>query len=402
MLTKYLSNRIGKAVVFYLLCAPLYAEEDKFADLEVSGFARLVAGVLDDNHAAYEGYDNSLSFSERSLLGLQMDARLSAHWSVTGQAVAHSSDVQESGVEWLYLSYHPSNALQIKMGKLRTPFFAYSDVIHVGYAYHFISPPQQVYSPYFFDSFDGISANYNISQTTFATELDVYYGKFSDDIHYDILRIDTEINAFRGIALSLSKDNFKFRMSAHTGDGNLNIPMISEVYDMLKQTNYVASAQSLATTGQLNTYQLSLNYDAIDYFVRSEIIRLTTPIALYPKITSYYLSYGYVCYPFTLHMTYANSMTSKASPVIEIPHGLSAKTDTLASTYLQIFDTLTEDDLESLSLGLRWDFSPGMAVKLEWSHLRGEPGKRSHFNILQPTDFDYRANLVQAALEWVF
>ena len=64
-----------------------------------SGFARLVGGYLDDKHAIYQGYDDSIGFGEHSLFALQTDVDFSAKLSFTAQLLAHSSSTRDSGLE---------------------------------------------------------------------------------------------------------------------------------------------------------------------------------------------------------------------------------------------------------------------------------------------------------------
>jgi hypothetical protein len=47
------------------------AQED--SRVEFSGFARVVAGYLNDSDASYNGYDNSPDILNESLLGLRAD-----------------------------------------------------------------------------------------------------------------------------------------------------------------------------------------------------------------------------------------------------------------------------------------------------------------------------------------
>jgi hypothetical protein len=128
---------------------PLQAQEEQDA-LQISGFARIVLGALDECEASYLGYDNSLSFDQQSLIALQADYQLNKTFSVTGQIIGHTNDQRESGVEWLYLTYQPNRSTQIKIGKQRTPIFYYSDYMDVGFAYPWITLPQQVYNSIFF------------------------------------------------------------------------------------------------------------------------------------------------------------------------------------------------------------------------------------------------------------
>ncbi|GAB2690447.1 hypothetical protein GCM10027170_22800 [Aliiglaciecola aliphaticivorans] len=94
--------------------------------LQFSGFARVVLGYFDDENAEYVGYDNSLSVDKQSLLGIQGDYLFSDELSFTGQVVGFTDEQRNSGLEWLYVTYAPSNAWQVKLGRQRIPFFNYS------------------------------------------------------------------------------------------------------------------------------------------------------------------------------------------------------------------------------------------------------------------------------------
>lgn len=70
------------------------AESDD--NLQFSGFARVVVGYLDDAQADYQIIDDL---------------------AITGQLIGHSGNKRDSGIEWLYLTYTPSNTLKFKLGK---------------------------------------------------------------------------------------------------------------------------------------------------------------------------------------------------------------------------------------------------------------------------------------------
>ena len=130
-------------------------------DLEFSGFGRVVGGAITDKDLSFSGYDDSLSFEQQSLIALRADYSMSDNISLVGQVIGHSADTRDSGIQWLYINYRASNNLAFKLGRQRIPFFTYSDVIDVGFAYPWISPPLQVYTDYVFSEFDGISSRYD-------------------------------------------------------------------------------------------------------------------------------------------------------------------------------------------------------------------------------------------------
>jgi hypothetical protein len=375
--------------------------------IEFSGFSRLVAGYLDEEHASFEGYEDSIGFGERSLLAVQIDAHLNERFSLTTQLLAHSSDSRDSGVEWLYLSYKPTKSTLIKAGKLRTPFFAYSDILDVGYAYPWVSPQQQVYASYVFDSFEGASINYQFPTPYFVLEFEAYHGSFKDKVAVgedfeDDTEIDAEIENFTGLAILARSDKLTVRASVYDVDSIITYPVVIQFAEILDSLGYARSAQSLSGTGQAKISQIGLFYDDFDYFFKSEIIRFQSKLLPVPNVLSYYVSGGYISYPFTYHATFASNQSSYPDPVVEIPLGLDPQIDFLRGEYISVFNNLPVDSLESLTLGVRWDFAPNMALKFDVMHLRGEEGERSFFSINDSNQFDSSANLYEIAWEWVF
>ena len=370
--------------------------------VDFSGFSRVVGGVLDDKNAKYEGYDNQLSFGQKSLLAVQIDGHITDSWSLTTQVLAHSSDDRQSGLEWLYTTYQASDSWQFKLGRLRTPFFNYSDFLDVGYAYPWISPPQQIYNGFLFDSYDGLSASYDLVTSSFSANAEVFWGEYNDDITIGDSTVKADVNQFRGIVLNVQYDNFKLRMSGHKGKVGVELAEITGFASALNQAGYPRMADYLETAGDVKVHQISLNYDALDYFVKSEFVQVVSPILVFPDVNSYYLSAGYINYPFTLHATYASSRVSYHEVESVIPAGLDPQLDALSNGFTALYDGLDRDNLDSLTLGVRWDFRPGMALKADVSHLMGTKDQRSFFTIIQPDTFDYKANLLQVAWEWVF
>jgi hypothetical protein len=397
--SKFILSIICTKIALFSL--PIKAESTQKA-IDISGFSRLVAGVLDDKNASYDNYDDSVSLGQKSLVAIQIEGHITDNWSLTSQLLAHSSEQRNSGIEWLYTTYQATDALQFKLGKLRTPFFNYSDFQDVGYAYPWISPPQQVYNGFLFDSYEGASASYEIVEDSFSANTELYWGRFQDKISVGEQVVEAEINQFRGIILNVQYANLKLRLSTHMGNVNVDLPEVAGFAGALVQAGYPSMATYLDTTGGVKVYQMSLNYDALNYFVKSEIVRITSPIVVFPKTTSYYLSGGYIFYPFTVHATFAASRASYNDVQSTIRPGLAPQLDALSAGFDALFDNLYRDNLDSLTLGIRWDFTPGMALKADLTHLIGQQNERSFFTIKNPDAFDHKANLLQVAWEWVF
>ncbi|MEC8227713.1 MAG: hypothetical protein VX066_03280, partial [Pseudomonadota bacterium] len=166
--------------------------------IEISGFGKVVGGYLDDPDLAYQGYEDELSFDSQSLAAIQVDWQVMPKLSVTTQLLAHSNKNRESGVEWLYLTYEVDDQWQIRLGKQRTPFFRYSDVLNVGFAYHWVTPPQQLYNGVLFPTYDGLNVKYRFGTQDVQASLEGYWGEFNDEYNIANLTIQPDIKNFHG------------------------------------------------------------------------------------------------------------------------------------------------------------------------------------------------------------
>ena len=402
----------------FLLIKDLFSDDSLFGRLServrFSGFARLVGGALDAGDASYQGYENSISLRQHSLFALQTEVDLTETVSFTTQLMAHASEQRETGLEWAYLTWRPSSRWNFKAGRLRTPFYFYSDTLDLGYAYPWIIPPQQVYTPYLFPNFTGLGGAYQFNVWGLDIETEAYWGNFEGKVSVaDNALVDVKADNLRGLILDVYRGNLRLRASYHLAHADIKFPRAARLRaarltEQLRLNGFPRSADSLKTKSDVSFAQAAISYEALDYFLKAEwtSLRKTDAHSL-PPYDSYYLSGGYTFHPFnqpiTAHATFARFRTQgDRQPVEEIPRGVDPLLDRLRGAYIRAFNSVLGDDLDSLSVGLRWDVNPAVALKAEWVRLRGERDKRSFFTFDQATDFDRKANLFLLGLEWVF
>ena len=428
-----------------LLPENLFSNDSLFGRLaervRFSGFARLAGGYLDEGDASYQGYDNAIGYDQHSLFALQTDVALSETFSFTTQLLAHASEDRDTGLEWAYLTWRPSNSWNFKAGKLRTPFLFHSDTLDLGYAYPWIIPPQQVYTPYLFPNFTGLSAAYQFNIWDWDIEAEAYWGRIDNFTVKDQYAADTEVSNPRGLILDAWRGNLRLRASYHLSDTALKLPQAARIGRVsnnlvreLRERGFNRSADSLRAKSSTTFTQLAISYDALDYFLKAEYTRLRrTNASAVPEFDSYYLSGGYTFHPFNLpitaHATFASISTKGRDRPVEdeiecspgglfggapggLPVGLPLPAPSPncfyralyrgAFNYIRDANSPLDDDLRSLSVGLRWDVNPSVALKAEWIHLRGAREQRGFFTIDPTADFDRKANLFLLGLEWVF
>ena len=372
------------------------------AKSEVSGFARLVAGVVDDDQLEYFFYSDEVSIESQSLLGLRADYTLGNNFDVVLQGVTYSRDSRPSELTQAYLSYRPLRSTSIKIGRFIAPIFNISESYDIGFSYPWITPPQQVYSEYLFIKPEGVLLTHEFGNRAIAGSFDTYWGQLSQEFVVAGLANDAESKGAKGIALNLRKGGWHSRISFHDAHFDIDRTDAKALKDTIAMVGYTSLARSLSLAGTIKFHQVALNYDDVDYFFRSEWAKVKTDIFVMPEIESAYLTAGLNLYPFAVFSTLAWSDYSYSSLQNTIPLGLDPRLDQLQNIVDQ-FDTLLDDDsLKSISIGARYEFNDSLALKLEATFLDGKDGQRAFFNKVSDTNIERKAMLYQLALEWVF
>ncbi|NLS12358.1 hypothetical protein HGP28_05535 [Vibrio sp. SM6] len=137
--------------------ATTFANAASLNDIRIGGFGSVGVGYA-DNDVGYAGHYEKVGYKHDTLFGLQFDMQINDRASVTTQVVANGRYDFEPAFEVAYLSYEFDN-FTMRGGKIRTPFYMYSDYLDIGYAYPMLRPNQEVYENMIvISSFTGIDA----------------------------------------------------------------------------------------------------------------------------------------------------------------------------------------------------------------------------------------------------
>lgn len=124
--------------------------------MEWNGFLNVVGGMLTHEpsqpfsdgpqYPVQQGYSDQFTFDQQSSAGLQAFKRLDDTMSVTLQLFSQGSvDDYQAQLKWLYLTWEPDDHSSIRLGHLGAPVYYFSDFLNVGYAYHWVTPPEAAY-----------------------------------------------------------------------------------------------------------------------------------------------------------------------------------------------------------------------------------------------------------------
>ena len=193
-----------------LLCATLSVQADE--DVQWNGFLNVVGGFsryetanLQEPEGTFTngfGYDQDFTFDHETSAGLQASKALDEQTEVTTQIFARGSDENyQARMKWLYLTWQPDEYSRFRIGHVGTPTYYFSDYLNVGYAYHWITPPQWVYL--FDTTITGIDYTFEDTWRDIAWSVEVAVG--TQDEYLSTLETDYQAKNAHGILLSFSK-----------------------------------------------------------------------------------------------------------------------------------------------------------------------------------------------------
>ncbi len=323
------------------VAAPLTFADD---DLRINGFLSVGASMADSNDAHFDGSDNQGGFKNDNVLGLQFSKQINDSTSATGQLVSRGADDYSTEAAWAFVTYAATDDLDVRMGRLRIPFFYYSDFLEVGYAYNWVRPPSEVYRlP--FSSVDGIDLTQRFSSGDIDGSVQLYYGRYNGDFKYDGFTYGADFRNFTGISLNTNMGNFGSRLSYHQAELIINdAPAGSPV------AGIGTFGPDFQMTGQTTTFvEAALTYDNGTSSMIAEWTQLDYGTAAFLDDTAWLVAYAHRLGDISLHATYSeqkDEYESGANGAIQKAVGLGVEES-------------------SIILGMRWDYDSSTALKFE-------------------------------------
>lgn len=322
-----------------------------FAEVNISGFASIVGGQVLEGSGVEEfdldptfladypivgAYEEELSFKPDTLFGIQFSADLLDGLSATAQVVARGADDFSASFEWAYVSYEVNDNWTLQGGKKRLPLYYYSDFFDVGYAYPWIRPPADNYTWQVFN-YTGVSALYNYLIGDWTMSGQVYFGREDSDPNkllseFFFLEDTKEIwKDIGGIVVQFNKDWLDIRLTHMQYTNERYIGGVQQEWDG-------------STERKGKFYGLSVNIDYENFLLLTELNRLALQGT---DLDTYLVTFGYRISDFMPYISYSDFNDGEGGEV----HNTT-------------------------SLGVRWDFHPSAAFKLQYDDVEdnGGPG----------------------------
>ncbi len=341
------------------------------SDLRVNGFASIVSGTYSEDDSTYLGYGDDISFDPDTIVGIQLTKEITDDLKLTAQFVSRGSENYDISAEWAYLTYSINENWDVRAGRLRVPFFYYSDYLDVGFAYNWISPPSEVYR-IGQNNFVGVDTIYRAELGDWQSSWQGFYGRLEDELTFSGISFDIDIKNYAGLSATFSRDWLTLRASYVRGDTSADNGFILPLLESIEGAGYGELANQIDPANELafTYWALSSNIDYENWLLTAEFTANTQDrVQTVSEDIAYLFSVGRRFDDFIFHVTYAVNETDPDFSLNTIPKDgdpeLAALSNTLDSVISNFKNT-------SLTAGIRYDVMSNAALKFEVTRFDSE------------------------------
>jgi hypothetical protein len=349
-----------------------------------------------------------------SRVGLQVAYRFSPQTDAVVQAVIRDKDRATVGnsIEWAYLSHRLTPELNVRLGRVGIDVFLLSDYRHLGYAQTTVRPNWDFYGFLPIYSLDGADATYTLNTDAARWNFKAQVGRSQADVPL-IVGASYHFVADNFFDLTVTREAGPWRLKA----GYMTAKAANEApLDALTGALGGIAALPLGPISdeaarlangmrfkdaRISYLALGAGYDDGTWLAQGELSRISGDRQILVQGTAAYLNIGRRFGNFTPHAGISGFRpTQAAAAAVNDWSGVGASA--LQAIAVRTLNSRRIDQ-NTFSLGLRWDFHPQAALKLQWDRIRI---KQNGYGLWSPGDSNMlsgeRANLVSATVDWVF
>lgn len=343
----------------------------------IKGFATAAAVSTNEEYINYLNTNDEWRFDSSSTIGIQLKFPVSSKINFTTQLIAKGVEDFNTEMEWAYATISLTNNTSLRAGRLRIPFFRISDFLDVGYSYPWVRPPIEVYGQLGFSRFDGVDSIITLPVGDADLTIQPFLGSTSPKQDFPGQNgIETgvlDVTSLIGVNMTLSFDWIALRFG-HT-QGNFDIIGIDSLdgfLSMVEGAGYsnVADAFGITDrTGKFTGLGVDINYNNLR--ILSEFTQRETD-GLIADTTGWYTMVAYRIKKVMPHITVSNLETDENyDPILGSIDQVADPAVFGATAQFVAGNTVNH---QSITMGLRWDFMPRAAMKVEWQSIEVDDG----------------------------
>jgi len=332
------------------------------AEVSINGFASVKAGMTTGSDETLFGYTDDIDFENESLFAVQLSSDLGDKLSVTAQLLAKGANDFDADFAWAFLSYQFTDNLRVNAGRLRIPFYKYSDYLDVGFAYDWIRTPRAVYHVEF-DTMDGVSLYHSQMIGDWTSSIQLVAGAFDGEIKVNGVDSKSEAQDILGGSWELSNDWLNARIAYFQADLTIDAIALNPLLAALKQFGFAPVASNLAFDSDSGTFfGLGFGIDRNDWVVNAEYTEIRVDNTFMADRDAYYFSVGHRFGAVTPFVSYEKDDDAPQRQIYaNLPNQLPLKPVVVGVVEQQY------SDMDTWNVGVRYDFHPSAALKAQYS-----------------------------------
>lgn len=364
--------------------------------------ADFVASVLKGDGA---GGTHAFVPDTDSRIGAQLGFTYGKKWSGVVQVVSEQryNGSYKPVVEWVNVKYQATPDLSLRVGRIALPIFLAADYRKIGYAYPWVRTPVEVYGGIPITNSDGADATYRWKTGGVKHVTQAFFG------HTFIHLTDTtsvQARNITGLTHSMEYGAMTLRASAFTAVLNTNIlTFLFNDFRKFGPRGAAIADKYDVVDKRIDGVAVGFNYDPGQWFVTAEG-GITNGHSYLAKSRAMFVSAGYRAGEFTPYMTYSRTDARSPTrdpglPTARLPPALAAAAARL--NYGLDLTLKTIPIQTNVGAGVRWDFRPDMALKLQHERVLPRDGSRGTLRNLKPGfQSDVPVHVTSAVLDFVF
>lgn len=352
------------------------ASSSAYADVEdmfrISGFGSLAATHVSTDRADFApasmsngpGYTRDWDLNRDSRLGVQLDARFNDQWSAVLQAITYKryDDSMRPEVSLAHLRYALNTDWSIRLGRMAMPFYLVSDFRRVGYATPWLRPPQEFYG-LDFNSYDGIEATWSAPAGDWILTGSAYVGNAQSKL------ADGSVGTahhLRGGYVSAELGDHLLRASYVAAEMVMDTPA-DALFDVYRQYGAGWVGDRYKPDDDYTSFtSIGYQWSPGDWLVMAEYGFISNEQNIFTAFTSAYVTVGYSFGNVRPFVTLARRKARLADPV---DSGMPMLDGMLNGAL-----AASDNSQTTTSLGVRWDFHPSAAFKVQYDHVDLDSG----------------------------
>ncbi|GEM_PF-2212740 len=368
--------------------------------LRINGFASFGMAISDEE-MAYNGVNDEVTFNRFSKMGVQMSFNIDAKNSVVMQLVSRGNEGWNTNAEWAYFKHDFGSGFSGKIGRIRLPAYQLSEFLDVGYATPYAQVPAETYDSLEpFANMEGVDLSYSMDLGDNTALFQVVYGRAKDD--------EFDLKDIIGLSGVLQADTWNVRVAL----SQASVSIIQADAAAVVTNFYQAETEDLDG----NFASVGFTYDPGDLYFTTEYTTLEADGQVVDA-DSMYATFGYRMGRFMPTLTYAMAESqddderelapAQAAAIAGASGGAFTTADVL--TGAAGIQAASDRNTTRIGLGLRYDMSPGTALKVQYDIIEVDDDKSGLFddtawatNVLTAGENPDGANILTISIDTVF